>query len=78
MGPFLRDLLEHQGRAPVLKPAPAELSLVYPFMGHLEAEAVDVIADGFFDVRHSEKRHGLLDVGFSLSFGFHCSISTGD
>jgi hypothetical protein len=37
-------LLEHEGRAAELQPAPAELALIDPFLSHLEAEAVDVEA----------------------------------
>src|SRR6266545_953443 len=64
--PFLARLLQHQGRAPVLQPAPAELPLIDPFVGHLESEPIDVIADGLVDVRHPEKWHGLLDVRLGL------------
>src|SRR5262249_37286438 len=75
MMPFLPEFLKHQRRASALEPAPAELAIVYPLFRHLEAEAVNVIADGLFDLRHSEKRHSLLDVRFGLRFEFHWLIS---
>src|SRR5262245_9196140 len=71
---FLPELLQHQRRAPALEPTPAKLAIVYPLFRHLEAEAVNVIANGLFDVRHSEKRHCLLDVRFGFHFRFDCLI----
>src|SRR3712207_9008083 len=41
---------------------------VDPLLRHLKAEAIDVVADGRFDVRHAEERHGLLDVRFGIRF----------
>jgi hypothetical protein len=55
--------LQHQGCGAEFEPAPAEFAFVDPFVGHAETEAVDVEAEGGFEVRHHEEGDGLLDVG---------------
>src|SRR5579859_7457201 len=74
--PFFPKLLQHQGRLADLQPAPAEFALVDPFLGHLEAQTVDVITQRFLHVRHTKKWHGLLDVcgGFLLKAHFMWSF----
>jgi len=69
--PFFRELLEHQGGTAVLEPAPAQLALDDPVPSHLESQAVDIKAQGLFDVGDHEKRHGLLDVCSGFCLGVH-------
>src|SRR5579859_3059009 len=73
--PFFPKLLQHQGRLADLQPAPAEFAVVDPFLGHLEAQIVDVITQRFLHVRHTKKWHGLLDVCGGLLFKVHNSSS---
>ena len=60
-------LLEHEGGSAELEPAPADFVVDDPLVGALEAEAVDVEAEGGFDVGDPEERDGLLDVGCPFS-----------
>lgn len=57
-------LLQHQGGLALLEPAPPQLALIDPLLGHRKAEAVDVPEEGPLDIGDEKERYGLLDVGF--------------
>jgi hypothetical protein len=48
-----------------LQPAPLDLVFGYPLLGHLKAQAIDVIPDGCFHVRYMKKRNYHLDIRFA-------------
>jgi hypothetical protein len=68
---FFAELLQHQCRVPMLKPAPAKLALVNPFLRHHETKAINIEAQRGLDTRNPEEWHRLLNVGVCFSLGFH-------
>lgn len=66
--------LKHDGHFAEFQPAPADAAFGHPLVCELEAEAVDVEAEGRFDIGHVEERDRLLYVGCGLDLGGHLGI----
>src|SRR5436853_3371370 len=72
--PFLPKFLEHQSCVSKLEPAPAKLAFRPPAHSHFEADALHIVANRLFDIRNTEKGHGLLYVRPRFGFRFHPSL----
>jgi len=62
--PSLRKVLDHQSGTAAHQSAPPEFPLVFPWVGYLETQTVNVEPERILHVRHGEERHGLLQVRF--------------